>query len=148
LDTTALYLGNITAAIGSGGLPSEKATASLAAFTWESPTKSTKKPIKVFEDGHVPHSLKLVSEVDHCIGEIDLPKEEEPLLKEFHRRFVLFPTQYHKVWRRYKKVEASFWTAEGMDLSKVLPDWHNHRLYDYLNSFPMFSRSLRLPTAS
>jgi len=46
----------------------------------------------------------------------------EPLLKESRRRFVLFPIQYHEM---YKKAEASFWTAEGMDLSKDIHDWHN-----------------------
>lgn len=38
--------------------------------------------------------------------------EEEPLLKENPRRFVIFPIQYHDIWQMYKKAEASFWTAE------------------------------------
>ncbi|KAJ3963949.1 ferritin-like superfamily, partial [Lentinula raphanica] len=50
---------------------------------------------------------------------------EEPLLLESRRRFVLFPIQYHEIWQMYKKVEASFWTAEEMDLSKDLHDWNN-----------------------
>lgn len=39
-------------------------------------------------------------------------QEEEPLLRENPRRFVIFPIQYHDIWRMYKKAEASFWTAE------------------------------------
>ena len=50
---------------------------------------------------------------------------EEPLLKESKRRFVLFPIQYPDIWQMYKKAEASFWTAEEMDLSKDLHDWNN-----------------------
>ncbi|KAI4617589.1 Ribonucleotide-diphosphate reductase (RNR), small subunit [Alternaria novae-zelandiae] len=54
---------------------------------------------------------------------------EEPLLQENPGRFVLFPIKYHDVWQMYKKAEASFWTAEEIDLSKDLHDW-NYRLND------------------
>ncbi|KAK6363242.1 Ribonucleotide-diphosphate reductase (RNR), small subunit [Orbilia blumenaviensis] len=58
------------------------------------------------------------------------PEEaDEPLLVENKKRFVLFPIRYHEVWQMYKKAEASFWTAEEIDLSKDLHDWHN-RLND------------------
>ncbi|KAF2027470.1 hypothetical protein EK21DRAFT_91511 [Setomelanomma holmii] len=53
----------------------------------------------------------------------------EPLLQENPGRFVLFPIKYHDVWQMYKKAEASFWTAEEIDLSKDLHDW-NKRLND------------------
>ncbi|XP_026854777.2 ribonucleoside-diphosphate reductase subunit M2 isoform X1 [Electrophorus electricus] len=51
------------------------------------------------------------------------PKTEEPLLKENPCRFVIFPIQYHDIWQMYKKAEASFWTAEEVDLSKDLQHW-------------------------
>ncbi|KAH7916353.1 ribonucleotide reductase small subunit, partial [Hygrophoropsis aurantiaca] len=35
------------------------------------------------------------------------------------------PIQYHEIWQMYKKAEASFWTAEEMDLSKDIHDWTN-----------------------
>ncbi|KAI9796075.1 MAG: Ribonucleotide-diphosphate reductase (RNR), small subunit [Piccolia ochrophora] len=54
---------------------------------------------------------------------------DEPLLQENPHRFVLFPIKYHEVWQMYKKAEASFWTAEEIDLSKDLHDWNN-RLND------------------
>ncbi|KAF7909869.1 uncharacterized protein EAF01_003587 [Botrytis porri] len=58
------------------------------------------------------------------------PEEaDEPLLQENPNRFVLFPIKYHEIWQMYKKAEASFWTAEEIDLSKDLHDW-NERLND------------------
>jgi ribonucleoside-diphosphate reductase subunit M2 len=48
---------------------------------------------------------------------------EEPLLKENPRRFVILPIQYDAIWKMYKKAEASFWTAEEVDLSKDMTDW-------------------------
>ena len=33
--------------------------------------------------------------------------------------------QYDSIWRMYKKAEASFWTAEEVDLSKDMKDWEN-----------------------
>lgn len=48
---------------------------------------------------------------------------DEPLLRENPRRFVIFPIQYHDIWQMYKKAEASFWTAEEVDLSQDMDDW-------------------------
>lgn len=50
---------------------------------------------------------------------------EEPILKENKKRFVLFPIEHHDIWEFYKKAEASFWTAEEIDLSQDLKDWGN-----------------------
>jgi ribonucleoside-diphosphate reductase beta chain len=47
----------------------------------------------------------------------------ENLLKENPNRFVLFPIQHSDVWQMYKQAEASFWTAEELDLSQDLTDW-------------------------
>ena len=47
----------------------------------------------------------------------------EPLLQENPNRFVLFPIQNDDIWRMYKQAEASFWTAEEIDLSPDLKDW-------------------------
>jgi ribonucleoside-diphosphate reductase beta chain len=49
--------------------------------------------------------------------------KNEPILTENKQRFVLFPIQYHEVWEMYKKAEASFWTAEEVDLAQDLSDW-------------------------
>jgi ribonucleoside-diphosphate reductase beta chain len=50
---------------------------------------------------------------------------EEPILKENKDRFVLFPIRQHEIWKFYKQAEASFWTAEEIDLSQDLKDWNN-----------------------
>lgn len=49
----------------------------------------------------------------------------EPLLKKNKNRFVIFPIQHHDIWEWYKKSEASFWTAEEIDLHQDLSDWGN-----------------------
>ena len=42
---------------------------------------------------------------------------EEPMLMENKHRWVMFPLQYPEIWEMYKKAEASFWTAEEIDLA-------------------------------
>ncbi|PKP27018.1 MAG: ribonucleoside-diphosphate reductase [Bacteroidetes bacterium HGW-Bacteroidetes-2] len=51
--------------------------------------------------------------------------EVEPILAENPGRFVIFPIQHHDIWEWYKKSEASFWTAEEIDLSEDVTDWQN-----------------------
>jgi ribonucleotide reductase beta subunit family protein with ferritin-like domain len=41
------------------------------------------------------------------------------------KRFTVFPIRYPDLWALYKKAVASFWTAEEIDLSKDVTDWHN-----------------------
>merc|ERR1712110_1231121 len=47
----------------------------------------------------------------------------DPLLRENPRRWVMFPIQYPEIWEMYKKHEASFGTAEEIDLSQDMKDW-------------------------
>lgn len=54
-----------------------------------------------------------------------MSKNLEPILEENPNRFVLFPIVHDDIWKFYKKSEASFWTAEEIDLSQDLTDWHN-----------------------
>ncbi len=49
----------------------------------------------------------------------------DPILEPNNNRFVLFPIQHDDIWAFYKKAEASFWTAEEIDLSPDLIDWEN-----------------------
>ncbi len=51
----------------------------------------------------------------------------EPILQENKDRFVLFPIKHKDIWEMYKKAEASFWTAEEIDLSADNVDWE-HKL--------------------
>ncbi|KIM46305.1 hypothetical protein M413DRAFT_441393 [Hebeloma cylindrosporum] len=127
-----------TRPVSPGPTPSKKAAAALAAFSLQSPTKPSKKEaIVLIDDEKRSQSPESVTDATDTlpdfrrkfVGEVDLPESEEPLLKESRRRFVLFPIQYHEIWQMYKKAEASFWTAEEMDLSKDVHDWNN-RLND------------------
>jgi ribonucleoside-diphosphate reductase beta chain len=49
----------------------------------------------------------------------------EPILTENKDRFVIFPIVHHDIWKYYKQAEASFWTAEEIDLGQDLKDWEN-----------------------
>jgi ribonucleoside-diphosphate reductase beta chain len=50
--------------------------------------------------------------------------QEEPILKSNPNRFVIFPIQHADIWDWYKKQEASFWTAEEIDLHEDIKDWN------------------------
>ncbi len=54
---------------------------------------------------------------------MNIAEIQEPLLTENKNRFVLFPIQHDDIWQMYKQAEASFWTAEEIDLSPDLADW-------------------------
>lgn len=45
------------------------------------------------------------------------------LTKKTLDRFVVFPIKYQQIWDAYKETEASFWTAEEIDLTADLTDW-------------------------
>jgi len=47
----------------------------------------------------------------------------EPLLNPNPERFCSFPIKYRDIWEMYKKSEASFWTAEEVDLSEDIKHW-------------------------
>jgi len=51
-------------------------------------------------------------------------EEQEILLKDNKDRFVILPIKYPKIWEQYKKHEASFWTAEEIDLGDDMKDWN------------------------
>ncbi|MEN9302853.1 MAG: hypothetical protein RL264_1282 [Bacteroidota bacterium] len=54
----------------------------------------------------------------------------EPILQENNGRFVLFPIQHDDIWAFYKKAEASFWTAEEIDLAADIIDWDTKLNHD------------------
>ncbi|GGE13895.1 ribonucleotide-diphosphate reductase subunit beta [Psychroflexus salis] len=51
--------------------------------------------------------------------------QQEPILEENKDRFVVFPIKHQDLWEWYKKQEASFWTAEEIDLHQDTSDWEN-----------------------
>lgn len=52
-----------------------------------------------------------------------MTQQVEPILEANNNRFVLFPIQHDDIWAFYKRAEASFWTAEEIDLAPDLIDW-------------------------
>jgi ribonucleoside-diphosphate reductase beta chain len=54
-----------------------------------------------------------------------MSSKNEPILESNNSRFVLFPIQHDDIWSFYKKAEASFWTAEEIDLGADITDWEN-----------------------
>lgn len=52
-----------------------------------------------------------------------MTQQVEPILEANNNRFVLFPIQHDDIWAFYKRAEASFWTAEEIDLAADLIDW-------------------------
>jgi ribonucleoside-diphosphate reductase subunit M2 len=50
-------------------------------------------------------------------------QKDEPLLQENPHRWVMFPIEQPEMWEMYKKHEASFWTAEEIDLSQDMQEW-------------------------
>jgi len=68
-----------------------------------------------------PSSCRKVSR--HKIAKTTGKLAAEPLLQANPHRFVLFPIQHNDIWRMYKKAEASFWTAEEIDLAADATDW-------------------------
>ena len=64
-----------------------------------------------------------------------MAEAKEPILEENKDRFVLFPIQHDDIWQFYKKAEASFWTAEEIDLAQDLVDWNEKLNEDVLAFF-------------
>ena len=42
----------------------------------------------------------------------------EILLEKSSNRFTIFPIKYDNIWQAYKNAQATFWTAEEINLSE------------------------------
>lgn len=83
------------------------------------PAKTNRKKLPPeFKD-----ALSLVVPHYITVQYLTMQHEEEILLKENKDRFVILPINYPKIWEQYKKHEASFWTAEEIDLGADAKDW-------------------------
>merc|ERR1711920_109547 len=76
-------------------------------------------------DDALDEAIQVISRapVSHVSEHYRELEKSDPLLIENPRRFAMFPIQYPQVWDMYKKHEASFWTAEEIDLSQDNKDW-------------------------
>ena len=71
------------------------------------------------------HKQKPQRSPDTATSTLKAKEANEPILKESHGRFVLFPIEHDRIWKMYKTAEASFWTTEEIDLASDLTDWVN-----------------------
>lgn len=63
-------------------------------------------------------------DVDDGVGKRLVYDEAEPLLRiNPYRHALLIPPEHPDIWEMYKMAEASFWTAEEIDLSVDTVDW-------------------------
>ncbi|SBT46487.1 ribonucleotide reductase small subunit, putative [Plasmodium ovale wallikeri] len=68
--------------------------------------------------------VPLFSKKEKEFSDLQKSKESnEKILSKEGDRFTLYPILYPDVWDFYKKAEASFWTAEEIDLSSDLKDF-------------------------
>lgn len=65
----------------------------------------------------------LTAPVSRISAEYRELESKDPMLVENPQRWVMFPIQHADIWEMYKKHEASFWTAEEIDLSQDNKDW-------------------------
>lgn len=101
----------------------------MSSLTMQTPATPATPAVKVAsansltpsQDGPEVHMNDFVSDFKKL--ELAGKLKPEPLLTESENRFVLFPIQHHDVWEMYKKAEASFWTAEELDLAHDEVDW-------------------------
>merc|ERR1719145_523231 len=70
-----------------------------------------------------PEGTPSSSPVSRISAEFRELEKTDPLLKENPQRWVLFPIHYPAIYEMYKKHEASFWTAEEIDLAQDAKDW-------------------------
>ncbi|KAH7127692.1 ribonucleotide reductase [Dactylonectria macrodidyma] len=126
--------------------PSKQAASAIENFKMESPVKKLNFNASDKENQPIDESnvTALANSMDAKQKPVDVTNKgkavvsstikteemDEPLLQENPQRFVLFPIKYHEIWQMYKKAEASFWTAEEIDLSKDLHDWNNRLTAD------------------
>ncbi|KAE8286478.1 Ribonucleoside-diphosphate reductase subunit M2 [Larimichthys crocea] len=79
-----------------------------------------------------PLSVQTGNTVSSEMSNMSLDKENTPpslnstrILASKTARKILADPAYHDIWQMYKKAEASFWTAEEVDLSKDLQHWES-----------------------
>lgn len=73
----------------------------------------------IYEEVRVTYGDQITEETKE---QMEKEKNEE-ILKPNCNRWVILPIKYPVVWDMYKKQEASFWTAEEIDLAQDTRDW-------------------------
>ena len=75
----------------------------------------------------VPQPVAAAAAAATAVGKEEAREAEgewvEPICRNDPSRFILFPMKHPDLWEMYKRHEASFWTAEEVDLSQDMEDW-------------------------
>ena len=96
-------------------------TCYINSFHFISPQSTTASAMTPAPSAATPSPQDLMS--DHKKLELSGFPHVEPMLAENPGRFVIFPIHHEDIWEMYKKAEASFWTAEEIDLVQDTKDW-------------------------
>ena len=94
-------------------------------MTSKMPSNDSIPDIDFLDKSFEEESETLTEPTQFKLAEMDGSMEPEPLLQEDKSRFVLFPIKQPDIWEMYKKAEASFWTAEELDLAHDHKDWES-----------------------
>lgn len=100
LETPSKKVAAGLAGIDVNATPSKKQATKFAADDFSDPGFLTKG--KILDASNATKDSTPAADSDDdvhgkFVGEVDLPEEEEPLLVETSRRFVLFPIRFHEV---------------------------------------------------
>ena len=112
---------NITLSALPRGGSSAIATSSIQDSSVQMPKVLSSSPSKLSS----PHSV--TTDINLSLSKLEEEEFVEPIcqIDEEGSRFSLFPIQHEDLWSMYKQHVASFWTAEEIDLSSDLTDWHD-----------------------
>ena len=104
---------------GGGHSPSNDSAADAASFTnpLRGGSTSIQKDTSTSNEPERPRQLP--ADTDGHVEPICLTDEDGS-------RFSLFPIEHNDLWGMYKQHVASFWTADEIDLSADLTDWHEN----------------------
>ncbi|EEA05744.1 ribonucleotide-diphosphate reductase, small subunit, putative [Cryptosporidium muris RN66] len=70
-------------------------------------------------------SAETSREIDQAVEKIKAMQHEEPVLSSDTRLHQIIKSEIEVMWSMYKKEEASFWTAEEIDLGQDMRDWES-----------------------
>lgn len=97
----------------------------------ENPIISTEEDDIITDESLAPTSLASMARGgSYMVKKSDKEDDDnfvEPICRtdDIGSRFSLFPIEHPDLWSMYKQHVASFWTADEIDLSADLTDWHD-----------------------
>lgn len=102
-------------------------TKSIIANDTDADVTETSTSLKNESRESVTTNNESIEEEEDSVMSIKKELIDEPICADYDNeaRFSLFPIQHPDLWSMYKQHVASFWTADEIDLSTDVHDWHN-----------------------